>query len=482
MKMPSNHKCNKNNQLGFKKGIVYSLFSILFLIFNNCASTAHKINLMKPEPDKAAAVIVPVTPSFFHLPVELKLQEIQNQVNKQLNGMIYNDSIIEDDQIKMKVWKQGPILISNENDNIKTVLPLKINVTYRYGFEKLGLKIYDSKDFSLDGIITLKSEVTLDNFSLKTKTEFIDVVWKESPSMVILGKNVPITYLINPGLKLFKSKIEKTIDENIEKTMDFKPHVLKAVEKMAQPTLVNPTFSTWLKIVPQELYSKKSVLEKDVLKIELGMKCLLETIIGSQPINTFESSKLLMKPVSKMPEKITANVVAISTYKEASAVINNNFAGKEFGDGSKKVKVINVDLWHKSGKMIIALMLEGSINGNIYLSGFPQYNQETQEIFFDDLDYVLDTKSFLLKSANWLAQGIILNKIKKQCRYSIARNLEDGKKTIMGFLTNYSPMKGIFVNGNLESLSFETIKLNDQSIMAYLKGSGKVEVTIDGME
>ena len=465
-----------------KKIIIYSLLPFISFLFNNCATTAHKINLMKPEPDKAAAVVVPVTPSFFHLPVQLKLQEIQNQVNKQMNGMIYNDSIIEDDNIKMKVWKQAPILISHENGRIKTVLPLKINASYRYGFEKLGIKMYDTKDFVLDGVITLLSDVTLQNFALKTKTEFKDVEWKESPSMVVLGKNMPITYLINPALKMFKSKIEKTIDENIEKTMDFKPQVLLAVEKMAQPMLVNPTFSTWLKIVPQELYSKKSELEKDVLKIEMGMKCLLETVIGIQPVNAFDVSKLVIKPVSKMPEKITANVVAISTYKDASVVINNNFAGKDFGDGSKKVKVINVDLWHKSGKMIIALMLEGTINGTIYLSGFPQYNQESQEIYFDDLDYVLDTKSFLLRSANWLAQGVILNKIKKQCRYSIAPNLEEGKKTIMGFLSNYSPMKGVFVNGSLESLTFETIKLNDQSILAYLKGSGKIDVTIDGME
>jgi hypothetical protein len=469
-------------KISMKKILIYCFLPFISFLFNNCVSYANKINLMKPEPDKAVAVNVPVIPSFFHLPVQLKLQEIQNQVNKQMNGMIYNDTIIEDDNIQMKVWKQAPIKISQDNGKIKTVLPLKINATYRYGFDKLGIKIYDTKDFVLDGVITLLSEVTLHNFALKTKTEFKDVHWKDSPSMVILGKNMPITYLINPALKLFKSKIEKSIDENIEKTMDFKPQVLQAVEKMAQPTLVNPTYSTWLKIVPQELYSKKSELVNDVLKIEIGMKCLLETVIGSQPVNIFDASKLVIKSVSKMPEKITANVVAVSTYKDASVVINNNFAGKEFGDGSKKVKVINVDLWHKSGKMIIALKLEGTINGNIYLSGFPQYNHETKEIYFDELDYVLETKSFLLKSANWLAQDLILNKIKKQCRYSIAPNLEEGKKTIMSFLSNYSPMKGIFINGNLESLTFETIKLNDQSILAFLKGSGKIDVTIDGME
>jgi hypothetical protein len=39
--------------------------------------------------------------------------------------------------------------------------------------------------------------------------------------------------------------------------------------------------------------------------------------------------------------------------------------------------------------------------------------------------------------ANWLAQGLILRKIKENCRYSIKTNLDEGK-TMMKYLQNYS--------------------------------------------
>jgi hypothetical protein len=51
-----------------------------------------------------------------------------------------------------------------------------------------------------------------------------------------------------------------------------------------------------------------------------------------------------------------------------------------------------------------------------------------QEIYFDELDYVLDTKNKLMRTADWLAQGLILRKIKENCRYSIKTNLDEGKK------------------------------------------------------
>ena len=75
--------------------------------------------------------------------------------------------------------------------------------------------------------------------------------------------------------------------------------------------------------------------------------------------------------------------------------------------------------------MVIALDMLGSITGTVYLTGVPQFNETTKEIYFDQLDYVLDTKSKLLKTANWLAQGMVLRKIQESCRYSIQANLEE---------------------------------------------------------
>jgi hypothetical protein len=46
-----------------------------------------------------------------------------------------------------------------------------------------------------------------------------------------LREKIPVTYLINPAIKLFKSQIERKIDEAVEKSMNFKPNVMEALEK-----------------------------------------------------------------------------------------------------------------------------------------------------------------------------------------------------------------------------------------------------------
>lgn len=462
------------------------LLVFAFLILLTSCTTSQKIATLKPEPDDAVPLIYETTPSFINLPISIKLKDVENQTNTLLNGLIYEDNTIEDDDIEMKVWKLAPITIVNDHgiagEKIKTILPLKAVIKYRIGTKKLGVELYNTKEFNLNGMVTLLSDITLTNWKLNSKTELKSLDWNESPTMTVFGKNMPVTYLINPAIKLFKSKIEKKIDESISKSMDFKPNVIAALEKICTPFQMSETYESWLRIAPIEIYSTNIKLKNDRFLLDMGMKCKMETLIGKKPDTKFNANTIILKPVSKIPEQITANIAAVSNYKEASKIMTKNFVGQELGSGNKKVKVENVAIWHKDGKMVVALDILGSINGTIYLAGFPQYNEQTKEIFFDKLDYALDTKNKLMRTANWLAQGYILRKIQESCRYSIKPNLEEGKQSILAYLKNYSPMPGVFINGKMEDIQFQKIQLTNQAIIAFIKINGTVNVSVDGLK
>ena len=461
------------------------LVVFLFLFIVSSCSTSNKIISLKPEPDDADPLVYETPPSFINLPISVKLKDIENQINALLNGLIYEDNNIEDDNIEMKIWKLAPISISNEDvlgGKIKTILPLKVMFKYRIGTKTLGVDLYNTKEFNLNGVVTLTSDVALTNWKLTTKTELKSLDWNESPTMVVFGKNVPVTYVMTPAIKIFRSKIEKSIDSAIEKSMDFKPNVLAALEKICTPFQMSETYESWLRITPIEIYSTNAELKNDTFLIDMGMKCNMETLIGNKPESKFDVSKIILKPVTRIPNQISANVAAVSTYADASKIMTKNFYGQEFSSGSKKIKVQKVDIWHKSDKMVIALDVLGSINGTIYLMGFPQYNEQTKEIFFDQLDYVLDTKNKLMRTANWLAQGLVLRKIQESCRYSIVPNLEEGKQTLATYLKNYSPMPGVFVNGKIQNFQFQKIQLTNKAIIAFIKVNGTVNVSVDGLK
>lgn len=463
------------------KSLQTALLIIAVSLATGC-STTKKIESLKPEPGNTTDVVYQQSTSFISLPVTIAISDVETQINKYLTGVIYEDKNMEGDDITMKVWKTAPIKFTELKGKLQTVVPIKVTANVRYGTSAMGMSLYDTREFNLDAMVTFTSKVGLSNWKMSTDTAISSLEWNESPSVTIAGKKVAITYLINPALKLFKSKIEAEIDKAISQSVNFKPQVLDALEKVSSPFLTSEAYETWFKLTPVELYVTDAVLSKKNITMAMGLKCTMETTVGQQPKNTFKKESVTLKAVSTMPDKVSATVAAVSTYESAGKIITKNFVGQEFGSGNKKVTVQKVELWSKDAKMIVALDLTGSIIGTIYLSGIPNYNAVTKEIYFDNMDYVLNTKSALMRTANWLAEGVILKKIQENCRYSIKQNLEDGKKNMMPYLSNYSPMPGIYINGTLDDFIFDKVELTNNAIIAFIKGSGKIDLKVDGMK
>ena len=462
------------------KNIIASLFAYTLPLLLIGCSTTSKIEALKPEPSVNTKIAYNNTTSFVSMPLEISLNEIENQLNKSLNGLIYEDTNLEDDKTEMKIWKTAPIKLIDKEGKVETVLPLKIWAKLKYGTDFMGLN--DTKEIELNGTITLSSTVKLSNWKMRTESKIVDYNWSESPTILVAGKKVPITYIINPTLSIFKSKMAKKIDEAIEASCDFKPYVLNVIKTISAPFEVNSQYETWFKLNPIEVNVTDALVSKNKISMDLGLKCTMQTMIGQKPNIAFNKDAILFKSADKIADKTTATVAAVSTYESASRIITKNFQGKEFASGKRKIVIQKVDLWAKDGRMIIALEMTGSLNGAIYLSGIPNYNTTTKEIYFDQMDYVLNTKGLLTKTANWLLQGIILKKIQENCKYSIKENLEEGKKNLLPYLSNYSPMKGVFVNGTLNDFEFEKVELTNNAIIAFITTSGKMNIKIEGME
>ena len=463
------------------KRSIIALASLTAIFLHGCSST-QQITALKPEPGNSGEVVYQNTTSFISMPVTIGVADVEAQVNKMLNGVIYEDKDIDDDKIMMSVTKTAPIKFSEENGLLKSIVPIKVNAHYKYGTSALGINMYDTREFDLNAVVTLTSKVGLSNWKMTTETTIESFEWQESPTMTVAGKKVAITYLVNPAMKYFKSKIEKKLDESLAKISDFRPQVLAALEKISTPILTSEKYETWFKLVPQELYVTDASLSKKQITMDMGMKCTMQTLVGEKPKATFKKEDVVLKAVKQMPDKISAAVAAVSTFENASKIVTKNFQGQEFASGKRKVVVQKVDLWSKDNKVIIALQMTGSINGTIYLTGIPNYNAVTKEIYFDQMAYVLDTKSVLMRTANWLAEGYILKKIQESCRYSIKENLEEGKKNLQPYLNNYSPMPGVFINGTVNDFEFEKVEITNNAIIAFIKGSGTMNLKVDGLK
>ena len=462
------------------RNLSFSLISCLVLL--SACGTSKKIQALKPAPNYNTAVVYEKQVSYFNLPIEVAVSDLQNQTNKYFNGLIFEDNSLDGDNIMLRVWKQAPIIIEEKNGKLEFTLPLKIWAKIRYGVEKFGFSVYDTREINLNGKAKISSSVSFSNWKLGTNTQILGIEWTETPSMSIAGKNIPLTFLLDPALNLFKPHLTRMIDGAIAQSLDIKPYILQALEQVSKPIEVNPQYGVWFALQPVELYSSPAIIANKKLSISLGMKAYLETSINSKPTLKFDKQQLKLSATNKMDDDFNVSVAGMITYEQAAKLIQKNFIGQEFKSGKRSVSITKVDLWGKDGRLIVEVGMKGSVNGSFYLGGIPTYNAEKKEIYLDQVDFVLDSKNKLHKFGDWLIHGLIAKKIQQNCKFPISEQLNESTNILKGYLNAYEPVKGVSVNGSLKSFNPDKIVLTPDAIIAIMTAKGQASLRINGLQ
>jgi len=165
-----------------------------------------------------------------------------------------------------------------------------------------------------------------------------------------------------------------------------------------------------------------------------------------------------------------------ASYDSLSSILNQQMKGKVLDLKGKKITVTQLGIdGTQDNKMLFKMSFEGAKKGTLYLTGVPQIDTVKQVLFMDQLDFDLETKSLLLKSAKWLFSDRILSEIKKNAVFEMEPMLADSKKMISQQLsTNLN--ESISLNGNIDVIKIKTIYLNQKSIIVRTQFSGDMKL------
>jgi len=467
----------------WKWNLSYLLFILLFFSIKSCKSL---------EPNKPAEGYFEMQKDYLqqvstvNIPIELNLLELESIINQNIDKLLYEDATEEGStSYNFKVWKKMPISVTSNGDLFRIKVPLKVWAKVGYTFDRFGIKLSDTKetDFELDLHYVTKLNVTPD-WQVSTHTAGNGFNWIKKPSVSLAGVKISLASFAENLIDEQQHIIAKEIDAQIKPYLNIKDYVQQAWNQMQQPLLVSEDYDIWLKVTPQKImmtplkgYGNRSV-------IGVGIEANTETFIGKKPdfqINT-KLPQIDMKDTIKnefkigMSSEISHNSINELLEKE---FVNQTF---EFKDGKYKVEVTNIKFYGSNDKIVVETGLQGSIDGTIYLTGKPAYNPVKQELFIQDLDFDLDTKNKIIKTASWLAKGKLIRTMQENLTFPLKDQLGQATTTIQTNLNNYEVTPGIFLDGNLKDLKPAGVYITPTSLIAVVMAEGDVNLHVKKLE
>jgi hypothetical protein len=422
--------------------------------------------------------------SIVNIPFEIKTSYIEKTVNRQLGGILYETDTLTLGSFKnvsMSVRKGGNIKIQLRGNELIYRVPLKISMRFAFTIGALGLNHTEYKDVEAGIILNLRSKIFLNkNWSLTTTTKLEDYSWTSDPVVKMRFISIPV----KPAADFFLSKQAEALGGIIDQTVSSGVNVKELVNplwlKLQEPlgiTVAEIQQQIWLKLTPDEVYMTPVSGRGGKLTTSIGVRAAAETFIGEKPQSTAPVKLPNFSTPGKIDSAFVVNLYSEISYEQATLLSQQILTGKTFSSGKQEVIVQDIAISGMDGFAIVRLDLIGSFKGRLYLIGRAVYDEKTQTILLEDIDYDMTTQSRFHKTANWLLRGIIISKMKPLMRFPLKDKLAEAQVLAQQMLENKEVYSNVYLNGKIDSISIGGIELTDSSFRTVVLARGALTIT-----
>ena len=460
---------------------------VLWLAVVSCQPTS--TNRLNPKAPKESYTITAMEVrndrflSTVHIPVSIAMADVERQINAQVNGLIYEDNSLEDnnrDQFMAKVWKRGTIIVDAQDSLFLFTVPLRIWA--KAGVSVLGFTQYKETEFEID--LRFKTKFDLDHdWSVNTQTQADGYGWVRRPTISIVGVNVPITNFVSRMIDKNLGTITKTLDQQIRRNVDMRTPVLKVWNTLREPYLLTAQYRTYLQVVPKRILITPLRFEGRLVQATIGIEGYTLTTTGEKPDVRPAVSLPDLTVVNRVKDDFQIGLLSEVSYPEAAKLAATEFVGKnfKFSNDRYNITITSMDLYGQNDNLIIKAGLKGTISGDIYLRGRPYYDAQTQTISLKDITYDLETENLLQRSASWLLQGTFARTLEKQLTIPVGSYLADMQKLLQERLKNNQLVKGVTINGRIDEIRPDQVYLTPTALLAVVNARGRVDVKVEGL-
>ncbi len=208
-------------------------------------------------------------------------------------------------------------------------------------------------------------------------------------------------------------------------------------------------------------------------------------VINAFPKFTTKDTSFKSKPSDLPPLEILSHVpsnqFAVSLdldlqYDSISSIAQRFIGGTKLDLDGRTVILDSITVFGASNKQLLfRVRFSGDKKGVLFLRGTPHLEKETQLLHFPDLDFDLETKSLLLKSAKWLFSEKITEKLREATKQEIGGHLNEARTMINQSLSfQYEDYK---VKGLISKMEVEELFPAQHELFVRIRINGSLQVT-----
>jgi hypothetical protein len=307
-----------------------------------------------------------------------------------------------------------------------------------------------------------------DKWRLQSLTSFEEPVFVEP--CLLQGLDLDATPFLKAALEPRLTALAQNIDRIIRERTEAKKRAETVWRKLQEPVELVP--NRWLQFNPRDA-RVSPITSHGTRLVQTSVNLVIEPKVlnGSSP----DTHEVALPPLQLAPLAQEGFHLALPITVEYSRInqrLEQDMIGQVFKTPlGESVTIDGVQLYGSGDKLILALQVSGGVNGSLYATGTPVFDEGLGILRFSDLDFTMETRNVLARSANWIFHENILASLKDEAYIDLSDQMRMFRSRLTSALTREL--------GPGASLEGEVTRLRPKGIYPT-SGGVEVQLVADG--
>lgn len=421
--------------------------------------------------------------SYINIPVETDSKTLKKIINREINGVIYSDTSFNNngnDNLMIRASRSDSIELAMEGNQVSYRVPLKIWLKKRFTTGFLGYHYSTDNEANAELALKFKTTVSLNNdwtFNVITMSDGYE--WISSPRLMVGSIQLPLPFIADLMVKSNLPIITKEIDKTFKESLNLRSLMNDAWTGMQKPFRISPDYPLWLKVSPVEVSSVLIRGTSAGIHHSVAIKAMIQLYYGAEPEFTLNNKLPPLKVTSSIPDNFSINFSIDIPFSQINEIARKQFTGYKFNYGKYKITILDISLYGQGENLIVAIAVDGSVKGTIYLSGKPAFNKEKMTLGFENLSFSVSTQNVLIKTAAWIFRSGLLQEFSSNLVFPIGDKLLESREAINSYLEQNQSFSYFIIKGDIEKFEPDKILVSPESVKAYFQFEGKIKVSLN---
>ncbi|NJL12045.1 MAG: DUF4403 family protein [Microscillaceae bacterium] len=426
--------------------------------------------------------------SQLNIPIRLPWADLEKKVNTELKELIYQGSNFVqagDNPFELQIWKIAPIRLKGAEEGLDSESALRIRVKGRYQTTVLGVKVSQSIDEELKIRVFLRTRLQIKpDWTLQSKSQLLRYEWIDNTYLEFGIIRIALNPILDRIIAQNESRLLAEVDRQISQSLDFRAQIRDAWTYFQTPVATSEwgADKTWLWFVPQEVWLHPIQYQAAHLEVPLAIQALSRGVLAQMPDAV--SQVALPKAKLKEGDYQTGNQLWIEAYTPRTKAVEKareifTRSPYSFRNGRYQILVKDLDIQGEGVFFRLALDLEGTVTGRVYMSGRPVFDPVQKRLTVADFDYNTEEARVNVSGfVRWLFAKKIKNQIRLAFEEAMAEQVAAVRQEVEKSLAYYRLNEIAVMRGQVADFYFDQASLEDGlfKVRAYLGGQLEIHL------